>query len=296
MKKRLQKMGVGSFVFDCVNTVILLLLALIALYPCWYVLMASVSDPAKLHQGSAFLVLPRDFGIYSYKSVMENAALWIGYRNTFLYVTLGTLFSVMLTVSAAFCATRRDLPGKNTIMMLILFTMYFSGGMIPTYMVVRGVGILNTPLAMILPNAINTYNLIITMSYFRTIPDSLEEAASIDGAGPLRIFMQILIPLAKPIIAVIGLYYAVATWNDYFNAMIYITNPKYKPLQVVLRQILMQEGGTAATANASGGEAAAYAENIRYATIVVSTVPILCVYPFIQKFFIKGVMIGAVKG
>lgn len=296
MKKRIQKTGIGGFIFDCVNTLILIALALIALYPCWYVLMASVSDPVKLHEGSSLLLLPRDFGLYSYKSVMENTMLWIGYKNTLIYVIAGTLFSVIMTVSAAFCATRKDLPGKNIIMLLIMFTMYFSGGIIPTYMVVRGTGILNTALAMILPNAVNTYNLIITMSYFRSMPESLEEAASIDGAGPFRTFVQILVPLAKPIIAVISLYYAVAIWNDYFHAMIYITDPKLKPLQVVLRQILMQEGGTAATANMAGAETAAYAENIRYATIVVSTVPILCVYPFIQKFFIKGVMIGAVKG
>jgi len=296
MKKRLQKTNVGSLLFDCINTVVLFALALIALYPCWYVLVASFSDPVQLHQGSPFVVWPREFGAYSYKAVINNAALWIGYRNTFFYVIIGTAFSVILTVSGAFCATRKDLPGKNIIMMLILFTMYFGGGMIPTYMVVRSVGILNTPLAMIVPTAISTYNLIITMSYFRSIPDSLEEAATVDGASTFRVFWQILLPLAKPIVAVISLYYAVAIWNDYFNAMIYITEPKYKPLQVVLRQILMQEGGTAATANVAGGDDASYAENIRYATIVVSTVPILCVYPFIQKFFIKGVMIGAVKG
>lgn len=295
MKENKIKKSPASITFDIFNYFFLAFITIACLYPCWYVLVASVSNPVEVYNGSALLLLPRDFGVYSYKAVFENAALWIGYRNTIVYVLIGTLTSVMLTVSAAFCATRKDLPGKNVIMFLILFTMYFAGGMIPMYMVVRGTGILNTPLAMILPNAVNTYNLIITMSYFRNLPDALEEAATIDGAGPIRVFWQILMPLAKPIIAVISLYYAVAIWNDYFNAMIYITDPKWKPLQVVLRTILLQEGG-ANGADVSASETAAYAANVRYATIVVSTIPILCVYPFIQRYFIKGITIGAVKG
>lgn len=293
--KKILRQSPGGIIFDCFNYLLLALVTLICFYPCWYVLIASVSNPVEVYNGSALLLLPRGFGIYSYKAVFENMSLWIGYRNTIMYVAGGTLLSVMLTVSAAFCATRKDLPGKNVIMFLILFTMYFAGGMIPTYMVVRGTGILNTPLAMILPNAVNTYNLIITMSYFRNLPDALEEAATIDGAGPLRVFAQILLPLATPIVAVISLYYAVAIWNDYFNAMIYITDPKWKPLQVVLRTILLQEGGANGT-DVSASETAAYAANVRYATIVVSTIPILCVYPFIQRYFIKGITIGAVKG
>lgn len=296
MKKRNIKASFGSVAFDCFNTLILVGLALITLYPCWYILMASVSDPVELYKGSSLLFLPRKFGLYSYQSVFENASLWIGYRNTIFYVVAGTFVSVSLTVSAAFCATRKDLIGKNIIMMLILFTMYFSGGMIPTYLVVKNLHILNTPWAMILPSAVNTYNLIITMSYFKTIPDSLEEAAIIDGASPFRVFIQIMIPLAVPIIAVISLYYAVAIWNDYIQALLYITDPKLKPLQMVLRGILMQEGAAAEAGNVAASDTAAYAANIRYATIVVSTIPILCVYPFIQRYFIKGVMIGAVKG
>lgn len=296
MKKRFQKANVGSMAFDCINTLILLGAAFIALYPCWYVLVASVSNPVEIHKGSALLFLPRKFGLYSYQQVLNNVALWRGYKNTIIYVVAGTLISVSLTVSAAFCATRKDLPGKGVIMMLILFTMYFAGGMIPTYLVVRGCQLLDTPWAMIIPNAVNTYNLIITMTYFRGMPDSLEEAAEIDGASAFRVFLQILVPLAKPIIAVISLYYAVAIWNDYFNALIYIIDPRLKPLQVVLRQILMQESALADMGAVASSELASYAENIRYATIVVSTIPILCIYPFLQKYFIKGVMVGAVKG
>lgn len=286
----------GEKIFDCANVLILLALTFITLYPCWYVLVASVSEPAALYNGSSLIFWPRNFGLYSYETVLGNTELWTGYRNTIFYVAAGTLLSVLLTTSAAFCASRKDLPGKNTIMLLFTFTMYFAGGMIPTYLLVRNLGILNTPLAMILPHAVNTYNLIITLSYFRSIPDALEEAAKIDGAGTFTIFWRIMMPLAKPIIAVISLYYAVAYWNDYMSALLYITDKDLKPLQMVLREILLTDGTTGQGEGISMDEGAAYAANIRYATIVVSTIPILCVYPFVQRYFIKGVMIGAVKG
>ena len=176
--------------------------------------------------------------------------------------------------------------------------MYFSGGLIPTYMVVRNLGLLNTPFAMILPQAVSTYNLIITLSYFRGMPESLVEAAKIDGASDFKVFSRIMVPLAKPIIAVISLYYAVAIWNNYFSALIYINDRNLYPLQLVLREILVQNDTTSSQGalNVSSIDSAAYAANIKYAIIVVSTVPILCLYPFIQKYFVKGVMIGAVKG
>lgn len=290
------KKSLGEKVFDCCNVVILLLLTFITLYPCWYVLVASVSEPSELYNGSALLFWPRNFGLYSYESVIKNEMLWTGYRNTLFYVIAGTIISVILTTSAAFCASRKNLPGKNFIMMMVTFTMYFNGGMIPTFMVVKGLHLLNTPWAMIIPTAVNTYNLIITLSYFRSIPDSLEEAARIDGASTFRIFCQIMLPLSMPIIAVISLYYAVAIWNNYFNALLYITDKELKPLQMVLRDILLSDGAKGQGDAVSLEDSAAYAANIRYATIVVSTIPILCLYPLIQRFFVKGVMIGAVKG
>ena len=211
------------------------------------------------------------------------------------YVCVGTAASVFFTVMTAFALTRKGLPGKNIIMMMILFTMYFGGGMIPLYLTIKGLGLLDNPLVMIIPSLISTYNMIITMSYIRGIPDSLEEAAKIDGAGDMHILFKIIVPLAKPVIAVIALYYMVGKWNDYFTGLLYLSDKKLWPLQMVLRQILVQQD-TSMSAMSQTNAAEAYAENMRYATIVVSTVPILCAYPFIQKYFVKGVMIGAVKG
>lgn len=292
------KKTLGDRIFDIVNYAFLTVLTFVILYPCYYVLVASVSDPVKIYDGSGFILWPRDFALYSYKMVFENTKLWRSYANTIFYVSTGTFLSVILTTSAAYCASRKTLPGKNLIMFLIMFTMYFSGGLIPTYLVVSGLGITDTYLAMILPGAVSTYNLFITLSYFRGIPDSMEEAAKIDGASEYKIYYKVMLPLAKPIVAVISLYYAVGIWNNYFTAMIYLTNPKLYPLQLILKEILLQSGGVAAEAAAVASEAdgSAYAANIRYATIVISTIPILCAYPFIQKYFIKGVMIGAIKG
>lgn len=292
------KKSIGSKSFDVFNILLMIVLALVTLYPCYYVLVASVSDPSKFYDGSALVLWPRGLGFGGYEAVLKNNALWVSYRNTIIYVVLGTILSVLMTTSAAYSLSRKRLKGRNIVMLLITFTMYFSGGMIPTYIVVRNLGIINTPLAMILPNAVIVYNLIITLSYFRSIPDSLEEAARIDGAGALKTFWKIMLPLAAPIVAVISLYYAVGIWNDYMSGLLYITKPELKPLQMVLRDILLQEGGAASagSGDVAAVEEAAYAANIRYATIVVSTVPILCIYPFIQRYFIKGVMIGAVKG
>lgn len=291
------KKSVSGRIFDTANTLFLICLTLITVYPCYYVFVASVSEPNAFYKGSAFVLWPRDFGIYSYLNVLKNSDIWLGYRNTLFYVIVGTLLSVILTTSAAFCLSRSRMKGRNAIMMMITFSMYFGGRMIPTYLTIRSLGILNTPLAMIIPNVVSAYNLIITLSYFKSIPISLDEAARIDGAGSFTIFWKVMLPLATPIVAVISLYYAVSIWNDYMSGLLYIINPKLKPLQMVLRDILLQEGGGVnQSGSVSSGDEVAYAANIRYATIVVSTVPILCVYPFIQRYFIKGVMIGAVKG
>lgn len=240
------------------------------------------------------MLYPKGFAFYSYDEVLKSNQLWSGYLNTILYVLFGSLLSVSLTISAAFALTRRGLPARNTLMMAILFTMYFSGGLIPTYLVVKGLHLLNTPLAMILPGAVSTYNLIIAISYFKGLPYELEEAAKIDGANDYYILFKIMMPLAKPIIAVITLYYAVSLWNNYFTALIYLDNRALFPLQLVLREILIQND-TASVSASQAGAVQAYADNVKYATIVVSTIPILCVYPFIQRYFVKGVMIGAVK-
>ncbi len=288
--------SIGSRIFDVCNYIILGLLVVVTLYPCYYVLIASISDPVEILASNGMLFYPKGIALHTYKEVMQSAQIWTGYRNTLIYVVCGGLLSVILTVTAAFGLTRKGLPGRNILTFMILFTMYFSGGLIPTYLVVKGVGLLDSPLAMMIPHAINTYNLIITISYFKSMPYTLEEAAKIDGANDYSILLKIMIPLAKPIIAVISLYYLVALWNDFFNALIYLDSRSLFPLQLVLREILIQNNTAAVAATGTADEALAYAENVKYATIVVSTVPILCVYPFIQKYFVKGVMIGAIKG
>lgn len=290
------KKSIGERIFDICNYLILILMVIITLYPCYYVLVASVSSPTEIYNNGGLLLYPKKIAANSYLEVLKHKPLWTGYRNSIFYILSGGFLSVSLTVTAAFALTRKGLPGKNIIMLAILFTMYFSGGLIPTYVVVKSLGLLDTPLAMILPGAVSTYNLIITISYFKGLPNALEEAAKIDGANDYMIFFRILLPLAKPVVAVITLYYVVAIWNNYFTALIYITKKSLQPLQMVLREILIQNDTAAIAGTEQADAAQAYAENVKYATIVVSTVPILCVYPFIQKYFVKGVTIGAVKG
>lgn len=290
------KKGIGEKVFDVFNYVFLALLVIVTLYPCYYILIASISDPVEIAASNGMMLLPKKPAIYSYSEVLKSTQIWSGYRNTLLYVALGGFLSVALTISAAYGLTRKDLPGKRIMTLMMLFTMYFSGGLIPNYLVVRGLGITDTIFAMILPQAIVTTNLIITISYFKGMPISIDEAARIDGANDYTIMLRIMVPLAKPIIAVICLYYMVSIWNNYFSALIYINDRALYPLQLVLREILIQNNTNSIAVGGGADDAAAYAENVKYATIVVSTVPILCIYPFLQKYFVKGVMIGSVKG
>ena len=288
------KRSMGERIFDAGNTIFLLLLVVITLYPMYYVLVASVSDPMKIYTTGGLLLYPQGFNTENYIKAFNYVPLWIGYRNTVFYVSAGGFLSVLLTVMGAFALTRRELPGRNGIMMAILFTMYFSGGLIPGYMVIKELGMLNTVWAVLLPGCISTYNLIITISYFNGLPYELEEAAKMDGASDYTILFKIMLPLAKPIIAVISLYYMVGIWNTYFGPMIYLNDANLKPLQVVLRELLIQS--KAQDLIGTGGDVASYAESMKYAVIVIATVPILCIYPFIQKYFVKGVTIGAVKG
>ena len=288
------KQTLGDRIFNAANFIFMILIMLIMVYPCWYVLMASFSDPVAIYGNGGILLWPKHFGIYTYQAVLKNSQVWLGYRNTVLYVACGGLLSLFLTISAAFCLTRRGLPGRNGILFLILFTMYFSGGLIPSYLVVRSLKLLDTPFAVLLPGAVSTYNLIITITYFRGLPYELEEAAKIDGAGDYTVLFRIMVPLATPIIAVIALYYMVGIWNNYFTPMLYLNKRSLFPLQLFLREILIQNNTASITASQSDS-AQAYAENVKYAIIVVSTVPVMCIYPFLQRYFVKGIMIGAIK-
>ena len=281
-------------VFDVLNHTFLLLLVLLTLYPCIYVVVASLSDPNEVLKSGGLMVWPKGFQLDTYKLVFQNRMILVGYKNTIFYVVVGTAINLILTIFGAYALSRKDVPGKNAMMMMIIFTMFFRGGMIPEFLINKSIGVYDNRLAIILPYAISVYNLIIMRTFFQNIPVSLEESAKIDGANDFTILFRIMIPLAIPSIAVVGLYYGVEHWNSYMRSLIYLRNRELFPLQIILREILLQNQNEAL--QSATDTTFAYAENLKYATIVVATVPILCVYPFLQRFIVKGVMIGAVKG
>ena len=280
--------------FDIFNYTFLVLLVLLTLYPCIYVVVASLSDPNEVMKAGGLMIWPKGWQFDTYKLVFKNRMILVGYKNTIFYVVVGTAINLILTIFGAYGLSRKDLPGRNVLMLMIVFTMFFRGGMITEFLINKSLGIYDNRLAVIIPYAISVYNLIIMRTFFQNIPASLEESAKIDGANDFTILFKIMIPLAIPSIAVFGLYYGVDHWNSYMRSLIYLRNRELFPLQVVLREILLQNQNEAL--QSATDTTFAYAENLKYATIVVATVPILCVYPFLQKFFVKGVMIGAVKG
>ena len=286
----------GSRIFTVCNYIILSLIMLLTLYPCWYVLMASVSNPVLLYNGSKLLLWPRGFSIEAYRLILQHAMLWKSYGNTLIYVSASLVLGLSCTILGSYVLSRSYMPGKKVILGMITVTMFFGGGMIPTYLVVVNLGIVNTRWAMILPSLISTYNMIMMMTYFRGIPASLEESARIDGANDFTILLRIMIPLALPVIAVIALYIIVSNWNSYIAATIYLRDRELFPLQVILREILISGTSNLDTATSGYDDFSAYSEAVKYTTIIASTLPVLCIYPFLQRFFVKGVMLGAIKG
>lgn len=287
-------------IFDLINYIVLGLVSLLVLYPLYFMVIASFSSPEMVNSGQIVLV-PRGVSLDGYKQLMQDANIWIGYRNTIIYTVFGTILNIVVTVSAAFALAHRDLVGKSFFMGYFVFTMYFSGGMIPLYIVVNKIGLYNNPLVLIILGAVSVYNLIIARTFFQsTLPPELYDAAAIDGCGNFRFFIQIAVPLSKAIIAVLVVFYGVGHWNEFFNALMYISKKEYYPLQLVLREILLQSRMVEQVATEAAlidlQERQRYAELIKYGVIVVSSVPILAVYPFAQKYFVKGVMIGSVKG
>ncbi len=287
-------------VFDIINYSILFILVLIIIYPLYFVVIASVSNPDAVNSGSVTF-WPQGVSFEGYSKLLGDSSIWTGYRNSLIYTTCGTFLSVITTISAAFSLSRKQLFGRNFLMGYFVFTMYFSGGMIPLYITVNNLGLYNNPLVLIILGMVSVYNMIIARTFFQTnLPDELFEAAEIDGCGTFQFFLRIAIPLSKAIIAVLVVFYGVAQWNSYFNAMMYISNKEYYPLQLVLREILLQsrmvEPPTTEGAIVDLIERQKYAELIKYGVIIVSSLPVLVVYPFAQKYFVKGVMIGSVKG
>lgn len=295
----------GDRIFGYVNTALLCIIILIIAYPLYFTLIASVSDPYEVVRGSVYL-LPKGITLEPYQNVFHDTRIWTGYKNSLIYTSVGTLFNLVLTIPTAYVLSKRTIPGRGLLATFFLIPMYFSGGLIPTYLQVKSLGLLNTPAVLILMGGISIYNMIITRVFYeRSIPGELYESARIDGADNLNIFFRIAIPLSAPIIAVMALYYAVGRWNSYFDALIYISNDDYQPLQMVLRSILLLNQQMLASIDtnsmtaeeiADAARLAYMAEGMKYALIFIASAPMLIAYPFVQKYFVKGVMIGALKG
>lgn len=285
-------------VFYGVVAIVLTLFFILVLYPCVYVISASFSSGAAVQSGKVVL-FPVDFSLEGYKTVFRTPTVWTGFRNSLFYTFVGTAINIIMTITAAYCLSRNDLPGRNFIMLIFTFTMFFSGGMITSYMLVQKLGLLNTVWSLLIPGAIGVYNLIIAKTFIQnSIPEELLEAARMDGCSDFMYFIKVVIPLSKAIIAVLVLFYGVSHWNAYFNAMIYLHDKALYPLTLFLREILMADQIDPSTVTDPELQAhlAQAAGVIKYALIVVSMIPVLVIYPFIQKYFVKGVMIGSVKG
>ena len=297
MKKEIKKVIQSDLTFDIIVNLLGIIIILIVIIPLIFVLAASFSDPDLVIKGKV-LFLPKGFTTEAYTMVFENQDIWRGFRNTCFYTIAGTIISVILTILAAYPLSRRELAGRNVIMMLILFTMYFSGGMIPTYLLVKDLGMYNTIWALLIPAALSTYNLIVAKTFFEnSIPVELYESARLDGCGNFAMLSKIVLPLSKAILAVLVLYYAVGIWNAYFDALIYLRDTNLHPLQIILRNILLLGQTEQMGTNDVGmAEKIKMAEAVKYSAIVVSSIPMLIIYRFVQKYFVKGVMIGAVKG
>ncbi|MCM8900528.1 carbohydrate ABC transporter permease [Caldicoprobacter algeriensis] len=272
----------------------MILLVIATLYPFWYVLVASLSNPTAVAQRGGLMLWVEGFTLEAYRTVAQNPNVWIGYKNTIIYVVGGTVVNLFMTTLGAYGLSRRNLYGKGVIMKLIVFTMFFSGGLIPTFLLVKSLGMVDTRWAMIIPGAISTYNMIIMRTAFQGIPVSLEESARIDGANDFTIMWRIIVPLSLPVMAVMTLFYAVGHWNSFFNALVYLRRRELFPLQLILREILITQSLYEMMTNVVT-DREPIGETIKYATIIVSTVPILCLYPFLQKYFVKGVLIGSLK-
>lgn len=297
LHQKWSKKSPSDIIFSIFVAIFSICIFFIVAYPLYFVIIASISNSTLVSTGEV-IFWPKDINFYGYEKVLEDSRIWTGYRNTIIYTVAGTACNLLLTLPAAYVLSRKSFKARKVLMFLFTFTMFFSGGLIPTYMLMKEINFINTPWVFIIPFSVNVYNLIITRSFFEnSIPEDLYEAAQLDGCNHFSFFTKIVMPLSKAVISVIMLYYMVAHWNDFFTGLIYIRNAKLQPLQNILRNILISNQVFSSGAGSVGsGYAQQYADQVKYAVIIVSTLPILFVYPFIQKYFDKGVMIGAVKG
>ena len=282
----------GDRIFIGTVYIITGLMALMCLYPMLHVLFASISDPIRLMQHTGVILKPLGFSLEGYKIVLKNPNIPVSYLNTIIYVAVGTSINILMTKLGAYALSRKGYMFKKTITLLIVFTMYFNGGLIPNFLLVKALGMYNTIWALVVPGAISTWNLIVMKTCFQAIPVSLEESARLDGANDFVILLKVFLPLSKATMAVMLLFYAVTQWSSWFNAMIYLSDRKKFPLQLIMREILI---ANSTSGNTMDSDVMFLEEVVKYATIIVSTVPVLCIYPFVQKYFMTGVMMGSVK-
>ncbi|WP_426226687.1 carbohydrate ABC transporter permease [Pseudarthrobacter sp. DSP2-3-2b1] len=298
-RRRIQPRTAGDWAVDITIGVLIVLTLAAVIYPLWWVIISSVSAPRAVATGQVTL-LPVGFSVAGYELILNDSRIWTGYKNTLIYAFAGTAVNLLVTLPAAFAMSRPEFRPRRIIMFLFAFTMFFGGGLIPSFLLIKQLGLLDTMWVFILPGAFSVFNMIIARSFFETsIPEELRDAAQIDGLSYFGYFFKIVIPLSTAIIAVIGLYYFVAHWNNFFTGLIYIRSQELQPLQNVLQQILManqtQQGGSTSVGQ-TAGQAQEFADQIKFGIIIVSTLPLLVLYPLLQRYFNKGVMIGAVKG
>ncbi len=288
--------SLGDMVFNAINCIFLGIMALIILYPLYFIIIAAISDPDAVLAGEVFLY-PVGITFSGFEKILERTDVWLGYRNTIVYTIITVVLSLIVTIPAGWALSRKNLAGKRFFMIFFLIPMFFGGGLIPFYNVMSGLGLVNTMWAIILPAIMSVWNLFMTRTFFESsIPDGLVEAAKIDGAGEFRIFFELVLPLAKAIMAVMALYYAIGQWNSYFNAMIFIQDETLYPLQLVLKEILIASESTTGGSGETILEQYRLANQIKYVSVIVSSAPVIMLYPFVQKYFAQGVMIGSLKG
>ena len=304
MNNRLVKDTKADKIFMVFNYIFILLAVGIVLYPLIYIISASISDPQFVNSGEMWL-WPKGFTMEGYKTILENNSIWRGYLNTIYYTALGTTINLVVTLPAAYALSRPDFYGHKAFTSFLLVTMFVSGGLIPSYLVIKNLGMLNTVWALVLPGAASVYNIVVTRTFFQsTIPREMEEAAIIDGCSDFKLFAKVVLPLSTPIIAVMALFYGVGHWNGFFGALIYLSDKAMYPLQMVLREILvLQDMSSNSIGGTMTGEMAELmyskqqlAAVIKYGVMIVSTLPVIVIYPFLQKYFVKGMMVGSVKG
>ncbi len=295
MKRSVRKRSVGDRFFYAINAIFLTLLAIIILYPLYFIIIASISDPDAVLGGQVFLY-PVKITLEGFEKVFHRSDIWTGYLNTIWYTLVTVVLSLFVTIPAGWALSRKDTPGRKFWMVFFIIPMFFGGGLIPFYNVMSNLHLVNSAWAVILPAILSVWNLFMTKTFFESsIPEGLLEAARIDGAGKFRTFLSIVIPLAKPIIAVMALYYAVGQWNSYFNAMIFLQDETKYPLQLVLKEILIASESTVGGSGETILQQYRLANQLKYVSVIVSSLPVLCLYPFVQKYFAQGVMLGSLK-